>query len=135
MASVEAVISNCSRHFEQSFCVSEENLCTNCFSMKDYIQVLTNELKSAELIIKILQDELKSKVTEPTTIENLPMCVNFNPQVKINSESGWIEFRRNNHKSKLSKYTSRCLKQLTPHIPLDEDTVYSRIQSAPFLQF
>jgi hypothetical protein len=49
--------------------------------------------------------------------------VNFNPQARNNSESGgvneWIEFCRNNHKSKLPKNTSRCLKQLTPHIPLD----------------
>jgi len=40
--------------------------------MKDYIQVLTTELKSAQLIINILQDELQSKRTEPTTTENLP---------------------------------------------------------------
>jgi hypothetical protein len=78
MASVEAVTSNCSPYFEQISCVSEENLCANCFTMKDYVQVLTTELKSAQLIIKILQDELKSKVIEPTTTENLPMCVNFN---------------------------------------------------------
>jgi hypothetical protein len=83
MASVEVVSSKCSRHFEQSFCVSEENLCANCFNMKDYIQVLTTELKSAQLIIKILQDEIKSKVTEPTpTTENLTTCVKFNPHVK-----------------------------------------------------
>jgi HD superfamily phosphohydrolase len=119
MVSVEAEPSNCSRHFEQSFCVSEENLCVNCFNMKDHIQVLTTELKSAQLIIKILQDELKSKVSEPMNTENLPRCVNFNSQAKNNSESGseseseWIEFRRNNHKTKLLKKTSRCLKQLT----------------------
>ena len=43
--------------------------------MKDYVQVLTTELKSAQLIIKILQDELKSNMLEPTTTENLPTCV------------------------------------------------------------
>ena len=62
---------------------------------------------------------------EPATTENLPRCVNFNPQVKNNSESesesGWIEFQRNNHKTKQPKKTSRCLKQLTPYIPLDGD--------------
>ena len=36
IASVEAEPSNCSRHFEQSFRVSEENLCVNCFNMKDH---------------------------------------------------------------------------------------------------
>jgi hypothetical protein len=34
------------------------------------------ELKSAQLIIKILQDEFKSNTLEPTTTENSPMCVN-----------------------------------------------------------
>jgi len=121
MASVETVFSKCSRQFEQSFCVSEENLCANCLNMKDYIQVLTTELKSAQLTIKILQAELQSQWTEPTTTDNLLTCVNFKPHVKNNSESGseseWTEFHKNNHKSKLPKNTSRCLKQLTPHIP------------------
>jgi hypothetical protein len=64
---------------------------------------------------------LKSKVTEPTTKGYFPMCVNFNHQTINNSESesGRIEFRRNNHKSRLPKNISRWLKPLTPHIPLD----------------
>ena len=119
------VFSKCSRQFEQNFCVSEENWCTSCFNMKDYIQALTTELKSAQLIIKILQDELQSKRTEPTTTRNLPKCVNYKPHVKNNSESvsesEWTEFRKNNHKSKSPKNTSRCLKQLTPHIPLGDN--------------
>ena len=95
MASDEAVVSNCSLNIMQNFCVSEENLCTNCLSMKDNIQVLTSELKSAQLIIKMLQDELKSAVSEPTSTANLPSCVNNKPLV-INksesvSESEWVE--------------------------------------------
>jgi hypothetical protein len=93
--------------------------------MKDYTHVLTTELKSAQLIIKISQDKLKSKVTEPMTTGNFPTCVNFNPQARNNSESGgengWVELCRNNHKSKLPKNTSRCLKQVTPHIPLNDN--------------
>ena len=88
--------------------------------MKEYIHVLSTELKSAQLIIKILQDELKS-VIEPPTIENLPRRENFNPQVDNNSESGWIEFRRNTHKTKQPKNTPKCLKQLTPYIPLNDN--------------
>ena len=72
MASVEAVSSNCSRHSERISCISEEKLCANCLTMKDYVQVLTTELKSAQLIIKILQDELKSTMLEPTTTETYP---------------------------------------------------------------
>ena len=125
MASVQTVFSKFTRQFEQNFCVSEENWCTSCFNMKDYIQALTTELKSAQLIIKILQGELQSKRTEPTTTQNLPKCVNYKPHVKNNSESvsesEWTEFRKNYHKSKSPKNTSRCLKQLTPHIPLGDN--------------
>jgi hypothetical protein len=39
VASVEALINNCSCHFEQSSCASEEKLCRNCLNIKDYIQV------------------------------------------------------------------------------------------------
>jgi hypothetical protein len=76
MASVEVVVNNGSRHSERIPCISEEKLCANCLTMKDYVQVLTTELKSAQLIIKILQDELKSNTLEPTTTENSPTCVN-----------------------------------------------------------
>ena len=89
------------------------------------MQVLTTKLKMGQLIIKILQDKLISKVSEPMATENLPSCVNFNFQAKNNSESGsksgWIEFHRNNHKTKLLKKTSRCLKQPTPYIPLNDN--------------
>jgi len=89
--------------------------------MKEYIQMLSTELKSTQLIIKILQDKLKSNVIEPATIESLPRRVTINPQVNKNSESesGWIEFRRNTLKTKQPKNTPRCLKQLTPYIPLN----------------
>jgi hypothetical protein len=106
--------------------LSDENMCENCFRLQDYlIKRLTAELKSAQLIVKLLQDELKTKVNEPLTMVNQPTRVNLNPQDKLNSESacesGWIEIQRNNHATKQLKKTSRCLKQLTPYIPLDDN--------------
>jgi hypothetical protein len=106
MALVEAVLNMCSRYFDQSSCVSGEDTCENCFRWKDYLKVLTDELKSAQLIIKLLQDELKTKVNEPIITENQPTRVNLKPQDKLNSDSesasenGWIEIRRNNHVTK-----------------------------------
>jgi hypothetical protein len=121
MALGASVISGCSRELKQNFCGSDENLCANCFNMQDHIKLLTTELKSAHLIIKILQDELQSKVSDPTTTVNLPTCVNHNPHNSTNSESvsesEWIDPRRNIYKFKLPKNTSRCLKYLTPHFP------------------
>ena len=60
MASVEAVLNTCSRCFDQRPCDSDENSCENCCKMRDYLTVLTTELKSAQLIIHLLQDELKT---------------------------------------------------------------------------
>jgi hypothetical protein len=117
---VEAVLSYCSRNFEQSLCASEENSCVNCSSMKDYIHLLATELKSARLIIKLLQDDLKFKVTEPTTTINLPRRVNPIPQANNNSESGSVS--ESGWKTKLPMETSRCLKQLTPYIPFHNNS-------------
>ena len=123
MGSVEAV-HICCCYFDQSSCEGDENRRGNCFKMMDYLKVLTTELRSAQVIIKILQDELKSKVDEPMITENLPMCVNFRLQDKHNSESenesGWTEIRRNNHITKQPKKTFRCLKQINPYIHLDD---------------
>ena len=88
--------------------------------------MLTTELKSTQLIIKLLQDELQTKVNEPLSTVNQPTRVNLN-QVKLNSESacerGWIEIRRNNRVTKQLKKTPRCIKQLTPYIPLNDKRV------------
>jgi len=121
MALGVTALSNGAHQFEQGFCVSEENLCANCMNMQDQMQVLSTELKSAELIIKLLQDELQSKVTVSTTTENVPTCVNSKPDVINNSvsssESEWTELRRKNLKAKLPNNNIRCLKQTIPHIP------------------
>ena len=109
-------------------------------NMQDHMQVLSTELKSVQLIIKLLQDELQSKVTVSTTTENVPTCVSLR-----SSESEWTELHRKNLKSKLPKNSFRCLKQTIPHIPpgdnrfeplsnLQEDTyqpTYNQHKSQP----
>jgi len=85
MASGVTALSNDAHQFEQGLCVSAEKLCANCMNMQDHMQVLSTELKSAQLIIKLLQDELQSKVTVSTTTENVPTCVNCKPHVISNS--------------------------------------------------
>jgi hypothetical protein len=54
MASDEVLLNICSRFLDQSFGESDEKTCEKCFKMKDNLEVLINELKSAQLIIKIL---------------------------------------------------------------------------------
>lgn len=76
MASVESVLNICSRYFDQNLCEDKKNRCQNCFKMLNYIKVLTTELKSVQLIIKILQEELKYNVDEYKIVENIPMFMN-----------------------------------------------------------
>jgi hypothetical protein len=45
-----------SRNFDQD-CVNEANYCGNCSRLKDYVNVLLNELKSLHQIIKILHED------------------------------------------------------------------------------
>jgi len=54
MASDELLLNICARFLDQNVSESDENTCENCFKMKDHLEVLINELKSTQLIIKIL---------------------------------------------------------------------------------
>jgi len=56
---------------DQNFGESDDITCEKCFKMKDYLGVLINELKSAQLIIRILQEEIKSLCTGPRNQDNL----------------------------------------------------------------
>jgi hypothetical protein len=44
---VDVVLDRVSRYLDQDPCVSEVNWCANCFRLKDYLKVVTVELKSA----------------------------------------------------------------------------------------
>jgi hypothetical protein len=46
-----------SRSFELDSCESDGLSCVNCATLKLHLQVLTNELKSAQQIIKILHED------------------------------------------------------------------------------
>ena len=59
MASGEVLLNICTRFLDQNFSESDENTCEKCFKVKDQLEVLINELKSTQLIIKILQEEIK----------------------------------------------------------------------------
>jgi hypothetical protein len=68
--------------------------------MMDYLKVLTTELKSAQLIIKILQEELEHNVYECKIVENIPTFMNPRHQIgqytKGESASEWTEVLKKN---------------------------------------
>jgi hypothetical protein len=52
MAEADVVLDLVSRYLAQDPCVNQENSCTNCFKLKDYLKLVTTELKSAQQIIR-----------------------------------------------------------------------------------
>jgi hypothetical protein len=70
MAAVEGEVSLCSQYTEGNVSGSNENRCQNCVKMIEYVNVLTTELKSAQLINKILSHELNQIVNEHKFTEN-----------------------------------------------------------------
>jgi hypothetical protein len=77
MATDEVVHSICTRFLNQNFNESDENMCEKCSEMKDDLGVLINELKPSQLIIKILQDEIKSTSTGSVRQHNILNCVEY----------------------------------------------------------
>ena len=70
MASKMAEVINCSHLCERNFGISDKELCVSCSKMKKYVQELSAELKSAQLIIKLLREELGSNMHETSTTNN-----------------------------------------------------------------
>jgi hypothetical protein len=91
MAAVDVVLETCSRYLDQDSCESGENLSVNCLRIKDYLKVIITELKSAQLINKILHEEIKLKAGQSMNTGNLSKCVEYNSNEKIISENEWNE--------------------------------------------
>ena len=92
--------------------------------MKDHLEVLLNELKSAQLIIKILQEEIKSTPTSPGNQDNLTNCVEYKSYKEYHTtkrkDIAWKEIWRNKHSTIQSKKTN-CAGQQNSYIPLSKN--------------
>jgi hypothetical protein len=116
MVPAELVVSKCPRDIEHFLRINKENLCPNCVPLKDYIQVLSNELKSAQIIIQLLQDEWNTSTVDPFVCANIKHHGINNSANISGTENVWTEPHRSRHNSKLPKNTSRHPKQLPLHI-------------------
>jgi len=133
MASASVLVNTSSNQFTSNSCTNEDHPCVHCLELKNSIHQLTTELETAQLIIKLLQEDLKTKESESTTTVNLLKMDTSFPPSTINSasvnasvndsitESDWSVFRSKYNKFRPVKKTLRCLKQLTPDIPLNEN--------------
>jgi hypothetical protein len=59
MAPLDEVLQICSGYMDENHRVNKVNKCSNCAKMRNYLKVVTTELKSEQSIIKILTEELK----------------------------------------------------------------------------
>jgi tRNA U34 5-carboxymethylaminomethyl modifying GTPase MnmE/TrmE len=95
--------------------------------MKDDLKVTLNELKSAQLIIKILQDEIKTQPRDSVKAVNLSNCVDKKSDLKQLTTNGnvseWNKIRCNKHSSNQSKKILNDLKQHTSHNLLTKNRV------------
>jgi hypothetical protein len=93
--------------------------------MKDHLGVLINELRSARLIIKILQEEIKSSSTCLRAQDNLSSCVECKSYEKHHTTSGkdivWEEIKRNKHSTIQPKKMLNCARQQNSYIPLSKN--------------
>jgi hypothetical protein len=72
--------------------------------------VIISELKSAQLIIKILQEDSKMQNASPNNVDNLKICINQNGSGK--GDNDWIEVT-NKHHNKYNR-SANCLNSQHP---------------------
>jgi hypothetical protein len=69
-----------SRYLDQDSCISEVNWCANCFRLKDYLKVITMELKSVQQIIRILYED-RINADNPQNQDNLSNQIHKDAEV------------------------------------------------------
>ena len=122
MASVEAVHSIYSRLVDQNY---SESSCAKCCVMKDHLELLITELKSSQLIIKILQDEIKSTSIGPKNEDNLTNGAEYkshNESHPTNDKnSAWKEIRRTRTAATKHKRYNHTEQRATDTVPLSSN--------------
>ncbi len=107
MASGELPLHFCSRFIVQIHGDNDENTCKRCCKMQDHLEMLTNELKSSQLIIKILQEEINSFSAGPKNQDNLTNCTEKNSYDELHLTDGrshtWKEIHRTRTATKKHK--------------------------------
>jgi hypothetical protein len=80
MVSDEVPLNICTRFVDQICGESGENMCGRC-KMEARLELLINNLNSSQLIIKILQEEIKVASTSPRNQDNFSNLRSINPMM------------------------------------------------------
>jgi hypothetical protein len=75
------------RDFDVATNCNEEVTCEYYQKIKDHLEVITEELKSAYLIIKLLQEEIKINTNQILNGENISKYMELNVQKNCKSNS------------------------------------------------
>ena len=117
MASTSVMVIN-SSDLITSNSSTKDHLCVHCLDLTNSIHQLTTELETAHLIIKLLQEDLKTKASESITIANLHRMDNsLPPSTTISAnvgdsvndsiiENDWSVFRSKYNKLRPAMKTS-----------------------------
>jgi hypothetical protein len=71
--------------------------CSNCFILKEQLQLALQELESAKTIISLLRDD-NNLVSAPTSTDSLMPSVNSSLNVRDHDDMNWIPLRHKDHK-------------------------------------
>jgi cupin superfamily acireductone dioxygenase involved in methionine salvage len=95
--SVKVPLNIYTRFVDQIYGENCENMCGKGCKMKDHLELLIDELKSTQLIIKMLQEEIKLACTGSRNQDNLTSCAGYKSHDKLNPTNernhGWKEIR------------------------------------------
>jgi hypothetical protein len=103
MAALDEVVSICCSYIDQYDSESEVNKCSNCTRMRNYLKVLTTELKSGQTIIKILIEELnvnERNILAPSVESTISQV---HHQMNSVSDCVWTEILKKEKKKKKRK--------------------------------
>ena len=119
----ELLLNIFTRFMNQNLGESDEITCEKRFTMKDHLRVIINELKSARLIIKILQNEIKSSHTGRRDQDNLPGCVECKSYKKrpTTRDSVWEEIKQIKNSTVQPKKMLNCARQQNSYITLSKN--------------
>jgi hypothetical protein len=125
MASDEALLNICTRFVDQNYGESGENMCGKCCKIKDHLELLISELQSSQMIIKILQEEIKLTSIGQRNQNNLTNCAEYKPHDEshptIDKNRAWKEIRRTRATAMKHKRHNHTDQRVTDTFPLSSN--------------
>jgi hypothetical protein len=119
MVLMDELLANYSIYIEQGHCVNEVNKCSNCSKMKNYLKVLTTELKSEQSIINILMEELnmdnRNNVASSVESGNTQAPHHINVRNSL-SDYVWTEVRKKSRSTNLQNHIPRRSKHIKEYL-------------------